>query len=475
MWPESGEIGDRDVEGDIMTTATMQCPNAACGRVSRLRDDPLGRIFRCPHCLRKLPAASASAADSGWTAIVGPLRLGGGGLGSRSIQTQRWAQTGLAATETIDQAWKSLVLGSDEVLVDGFDLESACRCTADRHSDSILELDESGEVLILPVLADDGSDSAWGITSKSSISTVAGDRSILRSVGSHLLPAIDVALGRFRILSLLGEGEHATVYRAYDPILERDVALKVPRHAVLKTAKVLDRFLGEAKALARLRHPRIVPVYEASCVGERRYIAMALIEGRSLAEQLAERPIALDRAVEIVAELAEALAYAHTQGVVHRDVKPANIRVDDHGAVYLMDFGIAYRPDSGEVALPPGMILGTPAYLAPEQAEGGQTSVLPASDQYSLGVVFYELLCGRPPFCGPPSYVLFHTIHQAPPSPRTVAPRVPRSLAAICLKTLAKRPDRRYSDCQYLADDLRRWLRGETPRAYRRAWAQLRG
>ena len=147
----------------------------------------------------------------------------------------------------------------------------------------------------------------------------------------------------------LGEGEHATVYRAYDPVLERDVALKVPRQGVLKTAKALDRFLGEAKALARLRHPRIVPVYEAGCAGERHYIAMALIEGRSLAEQLTERPIALDRAAEIVAELAEALAYAHAQGVVHRDVKPANIRVDDHGAVYLMDFGIAYRPDSGEV------------------------------------------------------------------------------------------------------------------------------
>ena len=124
--------------------------------------------------------------------------------------------------------------------------------------------------------------------------------------------------------------------------------------------------------------------------------------------------------------MAEALAYAHSQGVVHRDVKPANIRVDDEGAVYLMDFGIAYRPDSGEIPLPPGMILGTPAYVAPEQAQGGQTDVLPASDQYSLGVVFYEFLCGQPPFCGPPSYVIFHTIHHDPPSPHTVAlPRFP--------------------------------------------------
>ena len=272
----------------------------------------------------------------------------------------------------------------------------------------------------------------------------------------------------------MGEGQHAVVYRAYDPVLERDVALKVPRQGVLKTAKALERFLGEAKALARLRHPRIVPVYEAGCAGERHYIAMALIEGCSLAERSVEHPLALHRTAEIVAELAEALAYAHSQGVVHRDVKPANIRVDDQGAVYLMDFGIAYRPDSGEIPLPAGMILGTPAYVAPEQAQGGQTDVLPASDQYSLGVVFYELLCGQPPFCGPPSYVIFHTIHHDPPSPHTVAAAtIPRSLAAVCLKALAKCPDHRYASCQDFADDLRRWLRGDTPLAYRHAWVQM--
>ena len=298
---------------------------------------------------------------------------------------------------------------------------------------------------------------------------------VFRSRSDWVLHCDSAELGRFRIVSMLGEGEHATVYRAYDPVLERDVALKVPRQGVLKTPKSVDRFLGEARALARLRHPHIVPVYEAGCVGERHYIAMALIEGYSLAEQQAKCSMGLNRAVEVIAELAEALAYAHTEGVVHRDVKPANIRVDDHGAVYLMDFGIAYRPDSGEVPLPPGMILGTPAYLAPEQAEGKQTNVLPASDQYSLGVVFYELLCGRPPFCGPPSYVLFHTIHQPPTSPRTIAPGIPRSLAAICLKALAKRPDQRYGGCQDFADALWRWLRGQRRRSHRRAWIQLKG
>jgi serine/threonine protein kinase len=277
-----------------------------------------------------------------------------------------------------------------------------------------------------------------------------------------------VALGRFRILEVLGEGRSATVYRAYDPVLEREVALKVPRRVDLKTTRSAERFLGEARALARLRHPRIVPVYDAGRAGESHFIAMALIEGRSLADRLRDGPLGYQRAAEVIIELAEALSYAHEQGVVHRDVKPANIHVDGRGEIYLMDFGIAYRPDSGEVPVPPGTILGTPAYVAPEQAKGGQTDVLPASDQYSLGAVFYELLCGQPPFSGPPSYVLFHVIHHEPPSLKGIAPKVPAELAAICSKALAKRPEDRYPGCQELAADLRRWLRGETPVIYRR-------
>ena len=214
---------------------------------------------------------------------------------------------------------------------------------------------------------------------------------VLRRPSSRLFPAklheskslevpwqfLEKCWAVFEILGLLGEGEHAKVYRAYDPILERDIALKVPRHGMVKSVKVVDRFLGEAKALARLRHPRIVPVYEAGCAADRYYIAMALIEGRSLAERLTESPLTVQHAVEITADLADALAYAHTQGVIHRDVKPANVRLDEQGAVYLMDFSIAYRPESGELPLPPGMILGTPAYLAPEQRKEGNLLFCP--------------------------------------------------------------------------------------------------
>jgi serine/threonine protein kinase len=290
-------------------------------------------------------------------------------------------------------------------------------------------------------------------------------RSAQATAGSSL-----ATLDRFQILGVLGEGSNATVYRAYDPVLDRAVALKVPRPGTLKTARALERFLGEAKALARLRHPGIVPVYEAGHAGGVHYIAMALIEGRSLAEVIAEGPSEPKRAAEIVRDLAGALAYAHAQGIVHRDVKPANVRVDARGQVSLMDFGIAYRPDSGEVPVPSGTLLGTPAYVAPEQANGGSPDVLPSSDQYSLGVVFYELLCGQPPFNGPPSYVLFRALHEEPESPRVHSSRIPRPLAGFCLKALAKQPEGRYADCRALADELDRWLRENAARPRRRSW-----
>jgi serine/threonine protein kinase len=358
------------------------------------------------------------------------------------------------------------------VLVAAFDLDRE-----DEYDQQVCQQvgpDDSSGVFVEPFSRGAGADSQWDEQALSSTthSVAVADQCCPGQHCTELGPFQEAHLGRFRVLGVLGEGQHATVYRAYDRILERSVALKVPRQGVLKTAKAVERFLGEAKALARLRHPHIVPVYEAGRAGDRHYIAMALIEGHNLAEQSARGRLGIRRATEIVADLAEALAYAHLQGVVHRDVKPANVRLDAAGVVYLMDFGIAYRPDSGEVALADGSILGTPAYVAPEQAQGGQIDALPASDQYSLGVVLYELLCGRPPFCGPPSYVLFHTIHHEPPPLHTFVSKIPRSLSAICLKAMAKRPERRYPGCQEFAADLRRWLGGETPVAHPHAWSR---
>ena len=268
-------------------------------------------------------------------------------------------------------------------------------------------------------------------------------------------------LGRYRILGALGKGQYARVYHGYDPVLERDVALKVIRPGLLRSNELRKRFLVEARALAQLRHPRIVHVFEVGRDINGYYIVMALIEGQSLAEFRDREPRACDPrwTAEIIADLAGALAHAHRRGIVHRDVKPANIQLDEAGNAYLMDFGIAYRTESGELSAPHGTRTGTPAYVAPELARGDQPLVLPASDQYSLGVVFFELLCGRTPFLGTPLHVLFQAMNEEPPTLQSIEPTVPASLAAICLKTLAKRPERRYASCDDLADHLNRWIR----------------
>jgi eukaryotic-like serine/threonine-protein kinase len=452
-----------------MTALIVHCPNVACGRVSHLGVDPLGRIFRCPRCLTKLPSAPATAADTRWTAVLGPPRSASDGLSFRSMPSRRWDNApAIRGEELLAQSPGGFESG--EILIDGGDFDRELEQGSCLGSGS----DDSSEFMLGPVTSDSRSLSRCGVVVKSSVSVAVAVRGAEEVPGAESILAKSDNLGRFRIGEMLGEGQHATVYRAYDPVLERDVALKVPRQGVIRTAKGLERFLGEAKALARLRHPQIVPVYEVGCAGNRHYMAMALIEGCSLARRMTESRFEIHRAAEIVAELAEALEYAHSQGVVHRDVKPANIRLDGRGVVYVMDFGIAYRPDSGEMPLPPGMILGTPAYVAPEQAQGGQTDVLPASDQYSLGAVFYELLSGQPPFCGPPSYVIFHTIHHDPPPLHAVSSRIPRPLAAICEKAMAKKPEHRYASCADFAKDLRCWLRGEVPSAHRRRhWARL--
>ncbi len=277
--------------------------------------------------------------------------------------------------------------------------------------------------------------------------------------------AVPQQIGRFQIRARLGSGAFGTVYRAYDPQLEREVALKVPQPGTLGDAQKVERFLREARAAARLRHPHIVPVYDAGHDGEHYYIASAFIEGRTLAGAIDEGPFDFCRAARIIRDLAEALAHAHGQGIVHRDVKSANIMLDDKGAAYLMDFGLAHRQDAQAKLTQEGAILGTPAYIAPEQAQSGEP--LPASDQYSLGVVLYELLCGQTPFRGPCEFLIFNAIHRDPPSPRGVRRGVPRDLETICLRALSKRPEARYATCQDFADDIRRWLDGKPIQARR--------
>jgi tetratricopeptide (TPR) repeat protein len=293
-------------------------------------------------------------------------------------------------------------------------------------------------------------------------------------------------VGRFVIRARLGEGAFGIVYRAYDPLLDREVALKVAKAGTLGTPQRVERFLREARSAARLRHPNIVPLFETGHAGGDYYIASALIPGQTLEEATRTRRLPTTRVAQIVRQLAEALAYAHGEGIVHRDVKPANVMLDERGQPLLMDFGLAARQRAGpqseertgsengaasqapaERLTQDGTVMGTPLYMAPEAASGHNSKVGPASDQYSLGILLYELLCGQAPFSGSIEKLLSQHQEEAIPSPRRHDPAVSRDLEAICLKCLEKDPSQRYPGCQALADDLRRWLEGEPVHARR--------
>jgi serine/threonine protein kinase len=268
-------------------------------------------------------------------------------------------------------------------------------------------------------------------------------------------------LGRLQLHDKLGWGSFATIYHAFDPLLERDVTLKVFHRCGDPCSKGFAHFLTEVKTLARLKHPQIAPIYDAGRDGDSYYISMGYIPGRTLAETLTAGPIGFTAAARIVSALALALDYAHGLGIVHRDVKPSNIILDERGSPYLIDFGLAHRPGWEADLIGTGLIRGTPAYLAPEATRGNDALPAPAHDQYSMGAVLYELICGRPPFTGPPYVVLVSALERMPSRPSTLKPNVPRELEAICLKTLAKRPEDRYCSCKLLAEDLQHWLLGD--------------
>jgi WD40 repeat protein/tetratricopeptide (TPR) repeat protein/tRNA A-37 threonylcarbamoyl transferase component Bud32 len=272
-------------------------------------------------------------------------------------------------------------------------------------------------------------------------------------------------LGRFELVEAVGVGAFGSVYKARDPQLDRTVAIKVPRAGSLATAEDRDRFLREARSVAQLRHARIVPVHE---VGEHEgtpYLVSDFVRGVTLSDLLTSRRPTPREAAALVADIADTLQYAHEQGVIHRDVKPSNILLDDQGRPHLMDFGLAKR-EAGEVTMTfDGQVLGTPAYMSPEQAKGEGHKVDGRSDIYSLGVILYELLTGELPFRGNTRMLLHQVLHDEPRSPRSLNDRIPRDLETICIKAMAKEPSRRYATMRELAEDLRRFLNGEAIRA----------
>jgi hypothetical protein len=262
-------------------------------------------------------------------------------------------------------------------------------------------------------------------------------------------------IGRYRILARLGAGGMGTVYQAQDRDLDRTVALKLPHFtgSPHDRAVRIQRFQREARAAARVWHPHVCPIYDVGEHEGQPYVVMAYVEGRSLAEHLAGRKRCEDpgQAVALVRQVLDALDAVHGHGIVHRDLKPGNIMLDPAGRAILMDFGLARPGDDAGQLTSEGVVLGTPAYMAPEQAAGQSEEIGPWTDLYSVGVILYQLLTGRLPFEGPPLTVLSRIVHDAPPPPSGLRPGLDPALEAVVLRALAKAPEDRYQSARDFA------------------------
>jgi len=281
--------------------------------------------------------------------------------------------------------------------------------------------------------------------------------------------------GDYELIEQLGRGGMGVVYKARQVSLNRMVALKMVLDSYLASPVVLRRFLIEAEAAAKLEHSHIVPIYEIAEVEGQHFLSMRFIEGESLEQKIAlgefnvpkpaspfqsGRDQTQERIATLMAAVARAVHYAHERGVLHRDLKPSNILMDSSGQPHLTDFGLAKVADSEMSLTPKTSVLGTPGYMPPEQASGGECT--PAADIYSLGAILYELLAGKPPFEGPtPLEILRRTKDEEPLNPKKCRPGIQPDLATICLKCLEKDPLQRYSTAEEFAADLGRWLRRE--------------
>ena len=269
-------------------------------------------------------------------------------------------------------------------------------------------------------------------------------------------------IGTYRIVREISRGGMGIVFEAYQESLRRRVALKLILSGNFASDDLVQRFKSEAEAAARLDHPGIVPIFEIGQHEGLYYFSMGLVDGESVADRLRDEPLPPKEAAKLLAEVCDAVAYAHSHGVIHRDLKPGNVLIDKAGNPRVTDFGLAKQLDTDNELTPSGHVLGTPAYMSPEQAMGNTQATGVLADVYSLGATLYAMLTGHPPFQAASTIEsLRQVIEREPLSPRLQNPRIPKDLETICLKCLRKETEQRYSSAQALAEDLRRFLSGQ--------------
>jgi serine/threonine protein kinase len=287
--------------------------------------------------------------------------------------------------------------------------------------------------------------------------SIEDDRPIPELTTAEVTHVDPVTIGRYRVTRALGQGGFGRVYLAHDDELDRWVAIKVPGPGHVDRPEEIDSFLTEARILAKLDHPHIVPAFDVGRMADGScYVVSKYVEGSDLAEKILRGRPDFCKTAELIAKIAEALHYAHTRGLVHRDIKPANILIDSKGNPCVADFGLALKDDNfGRDA----RTAGTPAYMSPEQARGDGNRVDGRSDIFSLGVVFYELLVGHRPFRGKSqAEVLDQIINVEARPPRQIDDEIPIEMERICLKALSKQPTLRYSTALDMAEDIRTCL-----------------
>ena len=294
-------------------------------------------------------------------------------------------------------------------------------------------------------------------TENSSVRPAVDLRTLLKEKDPMASRLSGQTLGKYRILSALGRGGMSQVYRAYHPQLDRYVAVKVLRSDLVEDEEFLSRFRREAQAVAALRHPNIVQVYDFDVQGDIYYMVMELLEGDTLKAYLSgyrsqQKKLPYNELVRILVDTLNGLAYAHSEGVIHRDIKPANILLTRHGLAVITDFGIAQIVGGTQYTVQ-GALMGTLSYMAPEQGLEGRTGI--HSDIYSMGILFYEMLTGRPPYeADTPLAVLMKHVNDPLPLPREMDPEIPEEFERIVLKALAKQPDDRYASTEEMRQAL---------------------